>query len=400
MAKRHDPSPFLPYGRQSLDDSDFAAVRHVLESDWLTTGPEVEKFETALCKATHSDFTVACSSGTAALHIAARALELGPGDGVIVPAITFAATANVVRLEGAEVIFADVDPTTGLMTTAHANAALCRTDSDITVKAVFPVHMAGQVFDPEAMAAFADENGLRIVTDACHALGGSYHDNDGKSHRVGSNDHDTMACFSFHPVKAIAMGEGGAVTTNDPAFAAALKKHRNHGIVRGELMTEADADEPWQYEVHDAGHNYRASDIHCALGRSQLGKLDQFLSKRRELVAIYEQLLAPLAPKVRPLSRSAGCEPAWHLFVALFDWPAIGLSRVEFMARLRDKGIGSQVHYIPVHQQPYYQNRYGTQHLPGAEAYYQACLSLPLYPALKKSDIERVVETIQNIIAA
>jgi UDP-4-amino-4,6-dideoxy-N-acetyl-beta-L-altrosamine transaminase len=399
MAERPEALPFLPYGRQNLDEDDFAAVRRVLESDWLTTGPEVDAFEAALCQATNAKYAVACSSGTAALHIAARSLGLGPGDQVIVPAITFAATANVIRLEGAEVVFADVDPTTGLMTPEHAAAALAAAGNEANVKAIFPVHFAGQVADAAGLAALASGHDLRVVSDACHALGGDYQDHGGGWHRVGGNHHDAMSCFSFHPVKATAMGEGGAVTTDDPALAKALSRHRNHGIVRGDLMTAADPAEPWQYEVIDAGHNYRASDIHCALGRSQLAKLERFIGKRRDLVAHYENLLAPLAQVVHPLARAEHCQPAWHLFVALFDWFAIGQSRGQVMAKLRDRGIGSQVHYIPLHQQPYYRARYGAQQLPGAETYYQSCLSLPLYPSLEKSDVERVVSTLTDIIA-
>jgi UDP-4-amino-4,6-dideoxy-N-acetyl-beta-L-altrosamine transaminase len=399
MAERHEPLPFLPYGRQNLDEDDFAAVRRVLESDWLTTGPEIDAFEAVLCQATGAKFAIACSSGTAALHIAARSLDLGPGDHVIVPSMTFAATANVMRLQGAEVIFADVDPATGLMDAGHAAAALAATDNDVDVKAVFPVHFAGQVADPAGMAAFASEHGLQIVADACHALGGAYQDQVGGWHRVGGNDHDTMSCFSFHPVKAAAMGEGGAVTTNDPVLASALSRHRNHGIVRGDMMTAADPADPWQYEVVEVGHNYRTSDIHAALGRSQLSKLDSFIDKRRQLVAHYEKLLAPLAPAVLPLARAKHCQPAWHLFVALVDWSAIGLSRRQVMARLQNHGIGTQVHYIPLHQQPYYRRRYGDQPLPGVEKYYQSCLSLPLYPSLENRDVERVVETLRDIIA-
>ncbi len=399
MAKPDSALPFLPYGRQWLDDDDLDAVRQVLESDWLTTGPAAENFEAALRSATGAEHAVVCSSGTAALHLATRALGLRPGDAVIVPALTFAAAANMARLEGLEVIFADIDPDSGLMGVKDADAALQSAPDGKRVKAVCPVHLNGQISDPQTLAEFAEIHGLAVIEDVCHALGGRYQDQQGNWHQAGDNAYAALSCFSFHPVKAIAMGEGGAVTTADAKLAHQMRQQRSHGIARGSDMRDASADEPWQYEVQQVGLNYRASDIHCALGASQLNKLDQFIDRRRAIVNLYETLLAPLAPLVRPIARVPGCQPAWHLFVAQFDFAAIGIPRQALMEALHDRGIGSQVHYIPLHQQPYYQTRYGPQNLPGAEDYYRKSLSLPLFPKMTDGDVERVVVALKDIIA-
>ncbi|WP_370153397.1 UDP-4-amino-4,6-dideoxy-N-acetyl-beta-L-altrosamine transaminase [Ferrovibrio sp.] len=392
---------FLPYGRQHIDDEDVAAVVAVLRSDMLTTGPAVSDFEAALSGHAGGADSVVCANGTAALHMAALAAGLGPGDFAVVPAITFLATANAVRLAGAEVMFADVDPTTGLMMPAHVEAALSRSRSG-RVKAVFPVHLAGQTADPAGFVRLADQHGFMLIEDACHALGTRYLD---ARHVVGSCDHSTMTCFSFHPVKSIAMGEGGAVTTRDPSLAQSLRRLRSHGMVHAKADFEnrdmafgPDGQaNPWYYEMPAVGLNYRASDIQCALGTSQLTKLPRFLERRRQLVRKYDELFAVLQPVVRPLSRT-DCVPGWHLYVVRIDFDAIGMDRGTFMRKLRQQGIGSQVHYIPVSQQPYYRNRYGNIALPGAEEYYRSCLSLPLYPSMNDDDVSRVVAAISAIV--
>ncbi len=386
----------LPYGRHLIEEDDISAVVEVLRGDWLTTGPAVERFEVGLAEATGARHAVACANGTAALHLAALALELGPGDAAVVPAITFVATANAVRLVGAEVVFADVDPDTGLMRPEDLEAALARADRP--VRAVLPVHLAGQTADMAAIGALARARGLRVVEDACHAIGGV----DPEGAPVGACRHGDAATFSFHPVKTIAMGEGGAVTTNDDALAARVRSMRNHGLTRDPARW-SQADEgfgpqgqanPWYYEMPEPGLNYRASDINCALAASQLGKLDRFAARRRALVERYDALVANLAPAVRPLGRVSGCVPAWHLYVVLVDFDAAGVDRGTVMRRLGERGIGSQVHYIPVHRQPYYRARVGQLRLPGADAYYARTLTLPLFPAMMDEDVERVVTSL------
>ena len=390
--------PFLPYGRHLIDDADVAAVSAVLRGDFLTTGPVVEEFEKAFARKVDARFAVACSSGTAGLHLAVMALGLGEGDTVIVPTVTFLATANAARFVGAEVAFADVDPDTGLLSAKTLAAALERLGAP-GARAVIPVHLAGQCTSMPEIASLAAEHGLAVIEDACHAVGATYADVDGGKVAIGQCRHSRMAVFSFHPVKTITMGEGGVVTTKDEDIYHQLLTLRNHGMtadstvfVNDDLAFEA-ADEanPWYYEMQRIGYNYRASAIHCALGLSQLGKLDRFAARRRALVERYDRLLEPLAPMVRPLARVAGGVPVWHLYVVLIDFAAAGLTRRDLMERLRAEGIGTQVHYIPVHEQPYYRGRYGRLELPGADAYYARALSLPLFPAMSDEDVDRVV---------
>lgn len=394
---------FLPYGRQWIEDDDVAAVAQVLRGDYLTTGPTAQRFDDDLAATLGARHAVGCANGTAALHLAALALGLGPGDCAIVPAITFTATANAARFVGAEVEFADVNPDTGLMRPADALAAIERAKAKgWRPRALFPVHLAGQVCAMAQLAELAAAHHLAVVEDACHAIGGTY---DG--HRVGACAHSDMAVFSFHPVKTVAMGEGGAVSTNDDALAQALRDLRSHGISRDpdrfrrpDLAFDADgAVNPWHYEMLALGFNYRLSDVACALGLSQLAKLSRFVARRAELVAAYDQALAPLAPLVRPTGRVAGCAPGWHLYVALIDFAALGRSRAQVMDDLRRQGIGTQVHYIPVAEQPYYRDRYGPQHLPGAASYFARCLSLPLYPSLDQDDQGRVIAAINRLAA-
>ena len=386
--------PFLAYGRQCIEDDNVAAVASVLREDRITTGPKVGAFEEAFAARVAARHAVACSSGTAGLHLAALALGLGEGDRVVVPSLTFLATANAVRYAGAEVAFADVDENTGLLNEAGLNGALGG-----GAKAVFPVHMNGQCVDMEMVERRANEHGMAVVEDACHAIGARCLAADGDPVPVGACRHGHMAVFSLHPVKAIAMGEGGVVTTGDRRLHERLVRLRNHGIDREpkrlqhrELAFGAEGSaNPWYYEMDELGLNYRASDIHCALGLSQLAKLDRFLARRRELAERYDRSLAPLAPHVRPVPRVAGCESGWHLYVVLIDFDAVGVDRAALMRRLGERGVGTQVHYTPVHQQPYYRRRYGRLDLPGADRYYARCLSLPLFPAMTDGDVDRVV---------
>jgi len=394
--------PFLPYGRHAIDDDDIEAVSDVLRSDFLTTGPAVAAFEAAFAKRTGAGHAVACANGTAALHLAALALDLGPGDFVVVPTITFLATANAARYVGADVLFADVDPDTGLMRAEDLSRVL-NANREKRIRAVFPVHLAGRPADPEAIAQIAVDAGISVVEDACHALGTTY-ETSGEQVPVGGCAHSDMATFSFHPVKTIACGEGGMVTTNDTALSERLKSLRSHGMVRDEaelaLRDQAyDPDgrpNPWYYEMPEMGLNYRLSDIHAALGASQLRKLDTFAERHRALAATYDELLAPLSPAITPVRRNAGTDPLMHLYQVLIDFPKLGVSRAELMNGLRDAGIGSQVHYIPVHSQPYYRDAYGAIDLPDADAFYQRCLSLPYFPSMSYADVARVVDALRR----
>ena len=404
-------APFLSYGRQAIDAEDLAAVAEVLRSDFLTTGPAVPAFEAAVAEAVGAPHAFACSSGTAALHLAALALDLAPGQRVIVPSLTFVATANVVRYAGAEVVFADCDPETALMGPEHLDQALERARAGAAgsgaLTAVFPVHMAGQCTAPDEIAGLAERHGLHVVTDACHALGTRYGGADGRAIAVGACRHEDMAVFSFHPLKTVTMGEGGVITTADSETARRLRRLRSHGLEREPAAFVARDDgfgpdgavNPWYYELQELGFNYRASDIHCALGRSQIEKLSRFVERRRALAARYDSLIARLAPAVRPLGRTPDCRPAWHLYVVLIEFAALGLDRATVMNALREQGIGTQVHYIPVHRQPYYRDRYGVLELPGTEAHYARCLSLPLHPNMTESDVARVVDALARIVA-
>jgi UDP-4-amino-4,6-dideoxy-N-acetyl-beta-L-altrosamine transaminase len=396
--------PFLPYGRQTIDDADVAAVADVLRGDWLTTGPAVPAFEAAVVQRSGALHAVACSSGTAALHLSVLALELGPGDGVIVPSLTFVATANAVRLAGAEVQFADVDSDTGLLRAQDLDQALSRISSG-DARAVIAVHLNGQCCELDSIAERANRAGLDIIEDGAHAFGGEVSNGDGME-PVGCCRLSKMTAFSFHPVKVIAMGEGGALTTNDGALAERLTSLRNHGIVRDPTkyvdrlrgFASSGTANPWYYEQQRLGLNYRASDIHCALGTSQLAKLDQLIEARATLVRAYDEALETLAPTVRPVARVAGGRPAWHLYPVHVDFDSAGLERAELMTRLREAGVGTQVHYEPVHMQPYYRERYGELELPGARAYAARCLSLPLFPGLTLDDVNRVVDALASAL--
>lgn len=399
---------FLPYGRQDVDETDIALVVSVLRGAWLTQGPMVTAFERALAATTGARDAAACANGTAALHLAALALDLEPKDAVIAPSITFLATASAAHHAGGTPVFADVDPDTALMTPATAAAAIDRARAEgLRPRALFPVHYAGQLCDMPGLAAVAAAHGLTVVEDACHALGGvgTWAGEEGAGEgvwRVGGGAHAAMTAFSFHPVKTIAAGEGGAVAVNDPALAERLRRLRNHGVVREpaqfvnrDLAFAADgAVNPWHHEMHSPGFNYRLSDLHAALGLSQLRRLDAFVSRRAALMARYAALLTDRHPLVRPLPWTPHSRTAWHLCVALIDFDRLGVERHTVMARLAARGVGSQVHYIPVHRQPFWAARGNVPTLPGAEAFYRRALSLPLFPAMTDDDVDRVAEAL------
>jgi UDP-4-amino-4,6-dideoxy-N-acetyl-beta-L-altrosamine transaminase len=396
---------FLPYARQSIEEADIDAVVEVLRGDWLTTGPAVDALEAGLAAATGAAYALSCSSGTAGLHLAAAALDLGPGDAAIVPTITFLATANAVRYTGAEPIFADVDPATGLLTeTALAEACDRATSAGLKIRAVFPVYLAGQMPDMAALHAVAADYRAVLVEDACHAIGSLHCLADGSTLPVGACRWSSMAVFSFHAIKTIAAGEGGAVTTNDPDLAERLARLRSHGMTRDaeaftapDLARDADGMvNPWYYEMAEPGWNYRLTDVQAALAASQLGRLGAMAASRAALVARYD---AGLAPPVLPLARSPACMPAWHLYPVLIDFAGLGISRGSLMRRLASRGIGTQVHYIPVHRQPYYRARNPGLSLAGADAYYEATLSLPLFSSMSMMDVDRVADVLLDSLS-
>ncbi len=365
-------------------------------------------FESALARRVRASHAVACSSGTAALHLSMLALDIGPGDVVVTSPITFLASANCARYVGAEVRFTDVDPGTGLMDPSSLEQTL-EADAEHKIKAVIPVHLAGQPADLSEIRRLTRDHGARLVGDACHALGAVFLRN-GDKYFIGGSPHADLTVFSFHPVKHVAMGEGGAVTSNNPALVKRLQLFRNHGMQKENLTNEELAYEvsgdrnPWYYEMQELGFNYRLSDIHAGLGLSQLTNLSHSVRRRNQLADSYIGLIKQYFPDgpVRPLAVNPGVFHAYHLFIVLVDFERYGKTRAEVMRRLRAAGIGSQVHYIPIYMQPYYAQRYDIDRaeFPGAESYYARALSLPMYPELTDNDVERVIVKLAEILNA
>jgi UDP-4-amino-4,6-dideoxy-N-acetyl-beta-L-altrosamine transaminase len=378
---------FLPYGRQEISDADVDAVSRALRDPMLTQGPGVERFEAALAEFAGSEYAVAFNSCTAALHASYAALGVGPGTAVLTSPITFAATANAALYLGGEVRFADVDPATALIDPDDADNR-----GEKPIKVIAPVHFAGEVAPMEVLAAIAEARGWRIVEDAAHAIGARYRTSDGGSHRVGACDHSDICCFSFHPVKQMTTGEGGAATTNDPDLHRRLKRFRSHGITRepGEMIGN---DGPWYYEQHELGFNYRLTDFQCALGRSQLGRLPGWIEARARVAGWYRERLAEVAG-VEPLEQPRWSQGAHHLFVVRM---APERRRAGYDA-LVAAGIGANVHYVPVYRHPYYRRHgFDTAFRPAAEGYYASAITLPLFPAMTEQDVDRVVDVLRPV---
>ncbi len=394
----------LPYGRQSIDDDDVAAVTAVLRGDWLTQGPTVAEFERALAEITGARYVVAVSNGTAALHLAALAAGVNPGDAAITSTITFVASANCVRYAGGTPFFADVDPRTALVSLPSLEEHVDRlVRAGRPPKAIVPVDMTGSVPDLPRVQEIAKRAGAVVIEDAAHALGSTYR-HDGTTYRAGGCAHATLAILSFHPVKHLTTGEGGAITTNDKALYDELLELRSHGITREPSRLERN-DGPWYYEQRALGFNYRITDLQCALGLSQAKKLPRFVARRRALASLYDRAFTDLAEHLTPLSVPAGVDSAYHLYVVRLrarpgeNQGSVAERRKALFSGLRERQIFPQVHYIPVHTQPDFRRAgLGSGSFPGAEEYYAGCLSLPMFPAMEDDDVERVVAALSELV--
>lgn len=379
-------SRLLPYGHQWVDEEDVKAVVQVLRGDWLTTGPTVGEFETAFAAYVGARFAVAVANGTAALHAAAFAAGIGAGDEAITTPMTFAATANCIRYQGGTPVFVDVQPETLNLDPKKIETAITS-----RTRAILPVDYAGQPADLDEINAIAAHHGLTVIEDAAHALGATF---GGK--RVGSLS--AMTTFSLHPVKHITTGEGGMVTTDDEGLAQKLRAFRNHGITSE--ARERQEKGSWFYEMVALGYNYRLTDLQCALGLSQLKKLDRWLARRRAIAGVYTEALGGLAEISLP-TPSFDREPAWHLYPIQLDLTRLRTGRAEIFRALRAENIGVNVHYIPVPWHPYYRDLgYRKGQWPVAEAAYERLISLPIFPAMTDQDVSDVIAAVQKVIGA
>ena len=376
----------LPYGRQSIDESDIQAVVETLRSDWLTTGPKVAEFEEAMAAWVDAKYAVSFSSGTAALHAAAFAAGLRPGDEAITSPLTFAATANCVLYQGATPVFADV-----LKDTLNVDPEQAASRITAHTKAILPVDYAGHPADLDSVLQLAERHGLIVIEDACHALGAEY-----RGRRVGSVAH--MTVFSFHPVKHLTTGEGGMVTTDNPAFAETLRRFRNHGISSDARQRQAAGQ--WHYEMVLLGFNYRLSDIACALGLRQMKKLEANLARRRQIAVRYTAEFRNLSGVLPPRTRQ-NVNPAWHLYPIQLDPIRLCVGRAEVFRALRAENIGVHVHYIPIHCHPYYRDRFGYtgDEYPVAREAYERLISLPMFHGMADDDVDDVVRAVGKVIS-
>lgn len=372
---------YIPYGRQAVDENDIQSVIEVLRSDYLTTGPKIEEFEQKVADYVGARYAVAVCNGTAALHIACLAAGISKGDEVITTPMTFAASANCIFYTGGTPVFADIDPDT-------YNIAAGEIEKKISekTKAIIPVHYTGQPCDMERITAIAKQHNLMVIEDAAHALGSTY-----KGTKIGGIS--DMTCFSFHPVKPITTGEGGMVVTNNKKLYKKLLLYRSHGITRDRgLMAEYQGE--WYYQQIELGYNYRITDISCALGISQMDKLDFFLKKRKAIAKRYQKAFENI-PSIRIPQILPECNSGWHLYIIQIK----DAGRKEIFDKLRAEGIGVNVHYIPVYRHPYYQSHgYSGYFCPNAEALYQNMVSLPIYPLLTEQQQDYVIEKVKDLV--
>ncbi|MCK5163220.1 MAG: UDP-4-amino-4,6-dideoxy-N-acetyl-beta-L-altrosamine transaminase [Desulfobacula sp.] len=380
-----DKKDFFPYGKHSIDEEDLKAVRDVLLSDWLTTGPKVEEFEQKVAKTAGVKFGSAVNSGTAALHAAMYAIDIKPGDEVIVPPITFAATANAVVYQGGVPVFADVDPDKLLIDPEKVEEKISS-----KTRAVVAVDYAGQMCDYDALKEITKKYGIYLIADACHSIGGEY-----KGFSSGSCA--DLSVFSFHPVKHITTGEGGMVVTNQKELIHRVKLFRNHGISTDLHQRQKKAS--WYYEIKELGFNYRLTDFQCALGITQLKKLKSRIHQRNYLAKEYDQFFKDV-DGVSPLKKEEYISHAYHIYVVKLDLGSLAKSRQEVFSFLRNEGIGVNVHYIPVHYHPFYKKTFNTFKglCPIAEDAYERILTIPLFPAMTEEDVKAICSKIKNAV--
>lgn len=399
---------FIPYGHQHITDDDREAVKEVLNSYYLTQGPNVEAFEKAVCTKIKSKFGVCCTNGTSALHLAMIAAGVGNGDKVIVPAITFVASANSARFLGAEILFADIDDkTTVTMSPESCRALLEKSLAEgKPVKAVVTVDMAGCPCDMEAFAKLKKEFNFVWIEDACHAIGGSWTASDGRVYNIGEFEEVDMTVFSFHPVKHITTGEGGMIVTHSEALARIMTLYRSQGTTKKEedfLNPEEAFDinglvNPWYYEMQVLGFNYRMTEMQAALGISQLKRLESGIARRKQIAEAYQESLKNSEFIAFPYIDKKSFGHAYHLAISLIDFEKLGKTRAAVMNELIQLGVGTQVHYIPVPMQPYYRKITNSTNLVNSLNYYKKTLSLPCYPSMADSDWEKVVLAVKKVL--
>ena len=396
----------IPYNKQSIDEDDIQSVINVLRSDYITTGPEAEKFEKSIAKYCDVSYVLVCSNATSALQIVLEALNIGPKDCVVSSTISFVAGANATRQVGAEVCFCDVDPQTGNIDFEHLEKVLVENKN---IKVVIPVHLAGAPVDMERLQILSKIYNFKVLEDACHALGGGYWDKNNIYNKIGNCKHSDVVVFSFHPIKNITTGEGGAITTNNKKLYKKMLALRNHGITRDEkkfinkemAYTEYKGKvqlNKWYYEMHCLAHNFRLTDFQCALGNSQLKKLNLFVKKRQNLANLYISLInKEIKKNVKIPNFSNNIVHAFHLFVVFIDFDRINGGRANLMNFLLENKIQTQVHYIPIHLQPFYKKLYPSKfNLPNSELFYNKSISLPLFYDMTEDQVGFVIHKLKE----